>query len=131
MSEEKKAEQPTAESTLAPQLGTDIIDIMLNKKVDMRRLSKTGPLDKAWIAYFLLLEDEEGGDFARQFCNNYLNLAVSEDGWRVNKMIQMVAGSKGVPAVGDLMKKPGWVTRNITDKSWKKKADEEGKTIVE
>lgn len=128
--EKRKKELPTAEQTLAPQLGTDIADLV-NKKVDMRRLSKLGPIDKVWIAYFLLLEPEEGGDFAYQFCDNFLNLAVSEDGWRVNKMIQMVAGSKGVGGVGELMKKPSWVGRNITQRSWQKKADEEGKTIVE
>jgi len=128
---EKEKEELTAESHLGPQLGSDTIDLVKGK-VDMRRLSKLpSPLDKVWISYFMLIGDEEGGEFARAFCNNYLNLAVSDDGWRVNKMIQMVAGSKGAPSVGELQKKPNIVARNVTQRDWEKKAREEGKTIVE
>jgi len=125
----EKKDKPK-ESPLAAQLGSDIIDLKTGK-VDMRRLSKTGPIDKAWIAYFIMLEPEEGGDFARQFCNNFLNLAVSEDGWRVNKMIQMEGAAQGSPTVGDLVKRPGWLARHTTKRDFDQKAREEGKTVVE
>jgi len=65
VSEKKEREQPTAESTLGPQLGSDIEILSKMHKVDMRRLSKLGPIDKAWLSYFTLLEPEEGGDFAK------------------------------------------------------------------
>jgi len=45
-------------------------------------------------------------------------------------MIQMVAGAKGAPSVGELQKQPGWFGRNITDRKWEKKAEEEGRTVV-
>ena len=125
----EKKDKPR-ESPLAGQLGTDIMDLKTGK-TDMRRLSKIGPLDKAWIAYFLMLESEEGGDFATKFCNNYLNLAVSEEGWRVNKMIQMEGAQQGVGVPTELVKKPNVLARNITQRDWKKKAEEDGKVIVE
>ena len=130
MSRRTEKEELTAESHLGPQLGTDTVDLVKGK-VDMRRLSKLGPIDKAWLSYFSMLSDEEGGEFARRFCDNYINYAVSEEGWRTNKMIQMVAGSKGAPSVGELVKRPGVLQRNITDREWKKKAEEQGQTIVE
>ncbi|NIT04094.1 hypothetical protein GTO10_04180 [Candidatus Saccharibacteria bacterium] len=46
-------------------------------------------------------------------------------------MIQMVAGAAGAPSVGDLVKKPGVLQRNITNRGWKKEAEEKGQTIVE
>ena len=127
---DEKPQEPTAEGTLSPQFGTDTTDLVKGK-FDMRRLSKINQLDKIWIAYFVMTRPEEGGDFAKDFCANYLNLAVSEDGWRVNKMIQAIAGSKGATGVGELMKRPGLLQRNITQRDWKKKAEEEGKTVVE
>ena len=127
---DEKPPEVTAEGELSPQMGSDKIDLMAGR-LDMRRLSKLGPIDKAWLSYFILLGPEEGGDFAKAFCNNFINFAVSDDGWRVNKMIQAIGASKGAPGVGELVKKPGLLQRNLTDRDWKKKADEEGKTIVE
>ena len=131
MSKKEERKEPTAESTLAPQLGSDIKDLTTQHKVDMRRLSNINPIDKAWISFFLLVDDEEDGGYFKEFCEQYLNLSVSEEGWRVNKIIQAIASSKGATGVGELMKRPGWLGRNISQRDWKKKADEEGKTIVE
>jgi len=127
--EEKKPEI-TAEGSLSPQLGSNTTDLVTGK-FDMRRLSKLGTLDKVWLSYFLMVPKKRGGRYWSMFCDNYMNLAVSDDGWRVNKMIAMVAGSKGAPSVGELVKKPGVLQRNITQRDWKKKADEKGQTIVE
>lgn len=127
---EEKKEEITAEGVLAADFGTDQIDIAKGQ-VDIRRFSKIGPFDKIWIAYFLQVPKERGGGFARKFCYHFLNLACSEDGWKTNKAIQLVAGSKGAPSVGELQKKPGWIGRNVTKRDWKKEADEEGRTIAE
>ena len=130
ISKKEETKEPTAEGTLAPQFGSDTVDLVKGK-YDMRRLSKINELDKIWIAFFRMVPDVEGGDFTSEFCDNYLNLAVSEEGWRVTKMIQAIAGSKGAMGVGELVKRPGLLQRNITQRDWKKKAEEEGKTIVE
>lgn len=128
---EKEKEEITAESRLAAEIGSDTTDLVKGK-VDMRRFSKLTPLDKAWISFFLLVDDEEGGEYFRDFCNNFLNLAPSEEGWRTNKAIQMVAASKGTAGVGaELVKRPSWVGRNVTNRGWKKEADEKGATVVE
>lgn len=129
MSQQQERQEVTAEGELAGQLGTDKTTLVKGK-FDMRRLSKINPIEKAWISFFMLEPEEEGGDYFREFCENYLNLSVSEDGWRTNKMIQMVAGSKGAPSVGDLMKRPGWLSRNLMQRDWEKKAEEDGATVV-
>lgn len=125
-----KPQEPTAEGVLGPQFGTDTVDLVQGK-TDMRRLSKITGIEKVWLAYFMLKKNQRGGRFARRFCDNFVNLAVSEDGWRVNKMIQAIAGSKGATSVGELQKKPGVLQRNITNRGWEEKAKEQGKTIVE
>ena len=127
---EEKSKEPTAEGMLAPQFGTDSVDLTRGR-FDSRIYAKIGPLDVIWIGFFKMVPDMEGGEFCKEFCENYLKLTRSEDGWQQNKQIQVIAGSKGAMGVGELMKRPGLLQRNITQRDWKKKAEEEGKTIVE
>lgn len=128
----KKDEKPqlTAESHLGPQLGTDTTELALGK-YDPRIFSKLHPLDPIWMGYFLNKPKKKGGRFCRTFIGNVLKLKRSEEGWGTNKIIQFTAAAKGTPSVGELMKKPGWLGRNVTDRAWKKKAEEEGSTVVE
>lgn len=138
MPKEKPQEQITAEVILAPQIGTDTT-LLVKGKYDIRRLSKLNPLEKAWLSFFLLEDGPDGkdkdltggGGYYAEFCDGYMNLSVSEEGWRVNKLIQMVAASKGAPGVGELQRKPNILQRNITDRKWKQNADEQGRTVVE
>ena len=123
----------TAEEALAPQLGTDTIDLMRGR-INPARLSNINDIEKLWMSYFMsetLVPKEDGGDAAREFIEKYLNLAMSVGGRRVTQMIQMVAGSKGAASGVELVKKPGWFTRNILKRKWKEEAEEEGKIIVE
>lgn len=128
----KKDEPPqiTAESHLGPQLGTDTTELVQGR-YDPRILSKLHPLDPIWMGYFLNKKDKRGGKFCKAFIGNMLRLKRSEDGWGTNKIIQFTAAAKGAPSVGELVKKPGWLGRNVTDRTWKKKAEEEGSTVVE
>ena len=119
----------TAESKLAPQLGTDELALMKGK-YDIRLLTKINEIEKVWLSHFLMVPDEDGGEYARKFCDNYVHLAPSEGGWRVNKMIQMVSGARGAPTVG-VMRKPGWLGRNVTNRKYKEKAEERGMEVVE
>lgn len=130
MKKEDKPPEITAEGELAPQLGSDKTKLVKGQ-MDMRRLSKINEVQSYVIGYFMNVPNRRGGRFWRDLCDNILNLNVSVEGWRVNKMIQMVAGAKGAPSVGELQKKPGWISRHVTDRDWKRKAAEEGKTIVE
>lgn len=130
MRKEEKKPEITAESELAPQLGSDKTDLVQGR-FDMRRLSKINEIQVHVIGYFMNVPDLRGGRFWRKLTDNLLNLSVSVEGWRVNKMNQMVASAKGTPSVGELQKKPGWIKRNVTDKNWRRKAEEKGQTIVE
>lgn len=130
MSEDEKKQEITGESALAPQIGSDVTEISTGM-FDPRITSKLTPLDKIWIAYFLQKKDKRGGAFAKRFCVNYLKLATSEDGWRINKMIQAIAAGKGVPtAIGEIVRRPNWIRRHTTDRDWEKKAEESGATVV-
>jgi len=132
MSEPKeKRPNPTAEETLGPQLGTDPKHLSIFHTFDPRILSKLEPTDVLWISYFSRIPDLEGGEYARDFIADFEKYAVSVEGWRTNKMIQMVAAGKGTTSGVEFLKKPGWFGRNISDRKWKEKAEEEGKVIVE
>jgi hypothetical protein len=132
LSRKSDKEQPevTAEGTLGPQMGTDTVDLVQGR-YDPLILSKLGPLAKYWISYFMLVPAHRGGNFYQNFCKMYVRTARSEEGWQQNKFIQFTAGAKGAPTVGELMKKPNVLSRNITHRDWKKEAEEEGKVVVE
>ena len=127
--EEKKTEI-TAETVLGPQLGSHPVKIVLGEYSE-EIMTKINPIEKAWLSYFEMVPELEGGDFAKEFCRKYKAHSRSVDGWNVNKMIQMVAGSKGATAIGELKKKPGILARNLTQRDWKKNAEERGEVIIE
>lgn len=127
---EEETKEPTAEGMLSPQFGTDPKRLAMGE-FDHRIYSKIGDLDVIWLSFFSMVPDTEGGEFCKEFCENYTLFSRSEDGWQQNKQIQVIAGSKGATSVGELVKKPGFIQRNITQRDWKKKAEEEGKTIIE
>ena len=127
---QEKKNEITAETVLGPQIGSHPVEIVKGEYSE-EIMTKINPIEKAWLSYFEMVPDIEGGEFAREFCRKYKAHSRSVEGWNVNKMIQMVAGSKGATAMGTLQKKPGVLSRNITDRDWKRKAQEEGKTIVE
>jgi len=130
MSKEEKRENPNAEEVLAGQIGTDNKDLAMGR-IDVRRLTYLNAIEKICIAYFLMVPKKRGGRFAQGYFSNYLNLAMSEEGRRVNQVIKMVAGSKGTTSGVEFVKSPGWVGRNLTKRDWRKQAEEEGQVVVE
>lgn len=130
MVKDKETEQLTAESVLGPQLGSDP-EKLVKARYDNRILSKIHPFEPACMAYFLRKSNKKGGRFWRGLIDDMLKLKRSEEGWGTNKIIQFTAATKGAPSVGELQRKPGILQRNITDRDWKKKAEEQGRTVVE
>lgn len=128
----KKDDKPeiTAEGSLSPQFGSDP-ETLMRDQLDVLRLTKFGKLAKYWIPYFMNIPAERGGKFAKQFCLGYMNASMSEEGWNKNKMIQQTAAAKGAPSVGELVRKPNVLVRNLTDRHWKEKAEEKGQMVVE
>ena len=129
MSRKEDKQETPVEVILGKQLASDPVNLA-NGMSDPRRLSKISGLEAIAYSWFLAVPVYRGGNWARQFANNMLNLRMSDEGWRANQLIRLVAGSKGVPNV-DVAKKPGWLGRNFTQKDWKEKANNEGKEIIE
>lgn len=125
---EEKIQKPI-EVIVGPQLATDPA-LLAQGLSDARRISKISGMEAIAYSWFLAQPDYQGGEWSRQFVANMLNLKMSEDGWRANQIIRLVAGSKGVPGI-DVARKPGFIGRHFTQKDWKQKADAEGKEIVE
>lgn len=129
MSKKQETTQEPIETIVGPQLATDPA-LLAQGLSDARRISKITGLEAIAYSWFLVQPDYQGGGWSRQFVANMLNLRMSEDGWRANQLIRLVAGSKGVPSI-DVIRKPGVIARNITNRDWKQKADAEGKEVVE
>lgn len=130
MSEERKyniyneAEDPSKviSDVLAPQLGTDPFD--LSTGVDMRRLSHITP-DMASALVYCSVRGSKNRAFRKVF-NAYLNILVSVDGRGRKQIIQMQLASKGNSSLNikEDINKPGWISRNITNRDWEKEQRE-------
>ena len=121
MSKEKKKEEKPIEFVIGEQLASDALNLVRGRS-DPRRLSIINEAEVLALSYFSQIPDNEGGEYVRDFIADFLNLKMSVGGWRSNQLIRLVQGSKGV-AAGELVKKPGFVGRNITNRDWKEKAE--------
>lgn len=129
MSKKEKKEEKPIEYVIGEQLASDARNLIKGRS-DPRRLSIVNEAEVLAISYFSQIPDKEGGEYARDFIADFLNLKMSLGGWRSNQLIRLVQGSKGV-AAGEIVKKPGLIGRNITNRGWKENAEREGATIIE
>lgn len=83
----------TAES-LPQQLGSDL-ELLLQGKVDPRRLSQVDEIERLWLTWFLNIPKDVGGGYSAQFCLDYLNLSMSLGGKRASQLIEMMLASSG------------------------------------
>ena len=97
---------------------------------DSRQNSLLNEAEILALSYFSQVPDLEGGEYAREFIEEYRRHKMSLGGWRANQLIRLVAGSKGV-ASGKMVRKPGIFARTVTDRGWKEKAQLEGAEIIE
>lgn len=70
---------------LVPNMGSDK-NMLEDGKVDWRRFTHLDPIDPIWMTYLLLIPKERGGNFTKQFVEQYGNLAYSVGG-RHKKLI--------------------------------------------
>jgi len=131
MSEDNKKDKDTKpiEYVIGEQLASDWVKLIKGQS-DPRRLSIVNEPEVLALSYFSQIPDNEGGEYVRDFISDFLNLKMSLGGWRSNQLIRLVQGSKGVVA-GEIVKKPGIIARNITNRDWKDKAEREGARVVE
>lgn len=126
---EEETKFPPVENILGPQLASD--DTFKRGGIsDARRLSRINEAEVLALSYLNQIPDNEGGEYVRDFIQDFLNLKMSLDGWRARQIIDVVRGSKGMGAAS-LRTKPGWWARNIYERDWEKKAELEGQTVIE
>lgn len=111
------------EANLGPQLGTDQ-DLLSSGAMDVRRL---GVLDRALIMPMLYakIREARGSTTWGIVRDEVLNLNISVGGRGRRDILRMQVASRGS---GNLnveaempQDKPGWFTRNISDRSWAEK----------
>lgn len=108
-------------SPLAPQLGTDTVDLAKGR-FDMERLSIIPPDKVRFLLYAKLMAEDS--DVWKTMYDTYLNLMVSVYGRGRRDIIRMESVSKGGPAeVESEIIRPGWIARNTYDKGWKEKQE--------
>lgn len=96
--------------TLVPQLGSD--KAMLAKgKVDVRRFSNIGEIDVIWLTWFMNVPKQNGGDYASQYCENYLNLRYSVGGENKRLVVDMQKAISGLQEMDKPPKKKGILER--------------------
>lgn len=80
---------------LASQIGSD--RIMLEAGiVDIRRLTNIGKVERLWLSFFLHMPDDQGGQWMKQFCDDYMNLSPSLGGMRAKLIIAMQSAIGGI-----------------------------------
>jgi len=129
MSKKEDKEEKPIEYVVGEQLASDFVELVKGRS-DARRLSMVNEAEVLALSYFSQVPDNEGGEYVREFIADFLNLKMSLAGWRSNQLIRLVQGSKGVTA-GEIVKRPGIIGRNLTNRDWKNKAEREGATIIE
>ena len=108
---------------LAPQLGTDPIDIGAGR-VNMRRLTVITDEQAPLLAY-CILRGEKSRAF-KKLAFVLQDLYVSTGGGRGRRdIIRMEAVARGGPAeLTSEVQQPNWVARNIYDRGWEAKEKE-------
>lgn len=101
--------------TLGVQLGTDA-KTLAELMVDVRRLTHISTADRTMIAYFSLLDDKEGGEFATKFFDQYMNLSMSIDGERAKMIVKALGAIAGSEKEGRKEDKRNWIQRNLTQR---------------
>ncbi len=106
-------------SALAPQLGTDAIDLGKGR-FDMRRLSVIRNTDIGLLLYAKIKSRKSR--VWKTIYDELLNLRVSVDGRGRRDIIRMEAVSRGGAAtVESEITRPGMLARNIYDRDWESK----------
>lgn len=115
---------------LSPQLGSDATTLTRGT-FDMRRLSIITPELQAALAYFTWRgkKRKQGGGgvrFWKHVCDAYLNLAPSIGGVGRRQLIDMQRAAMGAPPPAmSPEEKPGWFGRNIANRKWRERWEEE------
>lgn len=79
---------------LVPQLGSDRKKLAKGE-VDVRRFTNIPEIDVLWLNWFMNIPDQYGGGWARNFCENHMNLRYSVNGENKKLSVEMVRAITG------------------------------------
>lgn len=127
--EEIDSDEIPVEMFVGQELGTTG-SIQVQDENDSRQNSLLNEAEVLALSFFSQIPDLEGGEYVRNFIEEYRRHKMSIGGWRANQLIRLVAGSKGV-ASGKVVRRPGLIGRAITNRGWREKAQLEGAEIIE
>jgi len=96
-----KIEDASSETArvLVPQMGSDR-EKLEEGKIDVRRFTHIDPVDPYWMSFFEQIPDEQGGQWARKFVEDYSNYCYSVHGRHKELVVNMqkaVSGEKTTP----------------------------------
>ena len=80
---------------LVGNFGSDRDGWLAEGKIDFRRFTHLDPVDPYWCSYFRLLPPERGGNWARQFVEEYENHAYSVEGRHKKLTVDMQKAVSG------------------------------------
>jgi hypothetical protein len=110
-------------TTLAPQLGSDASHLSKGN-FDMRKLSVINERDIPLLIY-ADLRGKKNKVWGRIY-ESVLNLNVSINGRGRRDIIRMEGVSKGgLPDIQPELERPGWLSRNVTDRNWRDRMKDE------
>lgn len=104
--------------------------VILGKgKIDERKLTHISDLGQVALSHFAYRGYVDKIRFWAFIYEELLALAVSIGGERANQIIKLTSAYSGSPQP-EFAQKPNWLLRNTTQRNWKEKAEQEGKTII-
>ena len=126
---EKAEEIPPVEMYVGHELGTTG-SVSVTDETDSMQYSLLNEAEILALSYFEQIDNQSGGEYARRFCELYRRHKMSLHGWRANQLIRLVSGSKGV-SPDNLVRRPGFIGRHVTNRDWKEKAERGGAQVIE
>lgn len=95
---------------LIPNLGSDE-EYLIEGKVDVRRFSDIELIDVIWLNWFMNIPDKYGGEYARDWSYNFLNLMYSVKGKHKKIVVNMQNAISGLPEPKKKEKDKGFFSR--------------------
>lgn len=79
---------------LVPQMGSDR-EKLEEGKIDVRRFTHLDPIDPYWMSFFDQIPDEQGGQWAKKFVEDYANYSYSVHGRHKELVVNMQKAVSG------------------------------------
>ena len=118
---------------IVPQAFTsdEVMDEGDGRKIDEWKMTKFSGRAMMSLLHFRHRGENDGVRFYKELVQYFLRGSHSIDGTGLKMLESISVGLVGGRSRGKIVKKPGWIGRNVTQKDWERKAREEGSEIAE